>query len=604
MKKIIVILLSFLLLSGLGFWFFMNQIKQQVKVALYGQFSSDRLPGVQFTTVDLGEDAQGKFTTLVFGPDEKLYAATGQGQIRRYAVKEDGMLALEAEFKPFGETEKLLIGLTFDPKSTADHLSAWITFSHHADVKNGPAWDGNLSRLEFDPHSNRLLEYTPVLTHLPRSSLDHLTFSMAFGPDGAMYFNQGSNTSMGRATDEEEWEDRQESLLSGAVLRLDTEKLPKKLPLSVKTVDGGGDYNPYAPDAPLTLYATGMRNAYDLVWHSNGELYVPVNGSMGNKNTPTSNPEDPAYIPHSSLIKYDGPTNVPALTKSGQPQNDWLFRVKPGAYYGHPNPIRAEYVLNRGEVDVDDPVYVGVNPPENYDHPAYDFGKHASPNGIIEYKSNTFASKLKGQLMVARFNVYQDIMVLEIDEKTKEVVRAYDGKYLGLGDLSQPLDLIENVKTGDIYVSEFGGDGKITLLRPVVDAQEYEKLMEEKHRARLARAQKQSAININNVKVRTDDTTLQRGSSIFAKNCAVCHGKSGEGLSGPNLTDAYWIYGGDIKSIFKVVLHGAGNGMQAWDEKLDREEIQDVASYILSLQGTNPPEAKSPEGEVFVPVNN
>ncbi len=43
--------------------------------------------------------------------------------------------------------------------------------------------------------------------------------------------------------------------------------------------EAGGSYDPYDPGAALTIYATGVRNAYDLLWHSNGRLYVPVNGS-------------------------------------------------------------------------------------------------------------------------------------------------------------------------------------------------------------------------------------------------------------------------------------------------------------------------------------
>ena len=38
-------------------------------------------------------------------------------------------------------------------------------------------------------------------------------------------------------------------------------------------------YDPFAEDAVVKIFATGVRNAYDLVWHSNGQLYVPTNGS-------------------------------------------------------------------------------------------------------------------------------------------------------------------------------------------------------------------------------------------------------------------------------------------------------------------------------------
>jgi len=68
-----------------------------------------------------------------------------------------------------------------------------------------------------------------------------------------------------------------ERLLSAAVLRLDPAKVEKTL--DARTPDGGGSYDPFADGAPLTLYATGVRVGYDMLWHSNGRLYTAVNGS-------------------------------------------------------------------------------------------------------------------------------------------------------------------------------------------------------------------------------------------------------------------------------------------------------------------------------------
>jgi glucose/arabinose dehydrogenase len=46
----------------------------------------------------------------------------------------------------------------------------------------------------------------------------------------------------------------------------------------VQTEDrGAANYNPFAANAPVKIFATGIRNAYDLVWHRNGNLYVPTN---------------------------------------------------------------------------------------------------------------------------------------------------------------------------------------------------------------------------------------------------------------------------------------------------------------------------------------
>jgi cytochrome c oxidase cbb3-type subunit 3 len=104
-------------------------------------------------------------------------------------------------------------------------------------------------------------------------------------------------------------------------------------------------------------------------------------------------------------------------------------------------------------------------------------------------------------------------------------------------------------------------------------------------------------IDENNVKfVKDDATAIGGGKQLFDKNCATCHGKNAEGGIGPNLTDAYWLYGGDIKGIFKTIKYGAKNGMKSWKKDLKPDEMQNVASYILTLQGTKPANAKEPQG--------
>ncbi|RYF88558.1 MAG: c-type cytochrome, partial [Chitinophagaceae bacterium] len=99
-------------------------------------------------------------------------------------------------------------------------------------------------------------------------------------------------------------------------------------------------------------------------------------------------------------------------------------------------------------------------------------------------------------------------------------------------------------------------------------------------------------------KVLTEATALEEGKKIFAQNCAACHGQSGEGTVGPNLTDEFWLHGGDVNDVFKTVKFGVpAKGMVAWNKKLNKEQILQVSSYILSLQGTKPANAKEPQGE-------
>lgn len=97
--------------------------------------------------------------------------------------------------------------------------------------------------------------------------------------------------------------------------------------------------------------------------------------------------------------------------------------------------------------------------------------------------------------------------------------------------------------------------------------------------------------------VKDDAAAIGAGKAIFTKNCATCHGQKGEGGIGPNVTDEYWLYGGDVKGIFKTIKYGAKNGMKSWKKDLKPEEIQNVASFILTLQGTKPANAKEPQGK-------
>ena len=103
-------------------------------------------------------------------------------------------------------------------------------------------------------------------------------------------------------------------------------------------------------------------------------------------------------------------------------------------------------------------------------------------------------------------------------------------------------------------------------------------------------------VDENTVTLLSDKTALDEGKTIFVKNCAACHLADGGGLVGPNLTDNAWIYGCDIKDVFKVVTNGTSKGMPPW-KALGAEKVQKVASYVLSLQGTTPAKAKAAEGE-------
>ena len=106
----------------------------------------------------------------------------------------------------------------------------------------------------------------------------------------------------------------------------------------------------------------------------------------------------------------------------------------------------------------------------------------------------------------------------------------------------------------------------------------------------------------NTVVLLDDALSIGKGKEIFITNCVACHRVDAGGQIGPNLTDDYWILGGGIKNIFHTITNGGrdGKGMIAWKASLKPKEIQAVASYIISLKGSDPKEPKAPEGDVWV----
>ncbi|HKG69866.1 MAG TPA: T9SS type A sorting domain-containing protein, partial [Segetibacter sp.] len=130
-----------------------------------------------------------------------------------------------------------------------------------------------------------------------------------------------------------------------------------------------------------------------------------------------------------------------------------------------------EYVLNGGNpTSGTDKAQVsaypvGTAPDVNWRGYAFDFQNNVSPNGAIEYKSSVFNGALKGKLLVVRYSQHDDSITLT-PGTTKDIVSSKEGASItGFSGFIDPLDITENVKNGNIYVSEYGGS-KITLLRP------------------------------------------------------------------------------------------------------------------------------------------
>lgn len=102
-----------------------------------------------------------------------------------------------------------------------------------------------------------------------------------------------------------------------------------------------------------------------------------------------------------------------------------------------------------------------------------------------------------------------------------------------------------------------------------------------------------------------------RGAAVYARHCAACHGSDMKGLAGahtPDLTDDYWLFGGDDLDTFQVhpgdvaatIRYGirsdhasarTASAMPGWSaiaartEGLTPADMEDVVEYVLHLTG-------------------
>ncbi len=212
-------------------------------------------------------------------------------------------------------------------------------------------------------------------------------------------------------------------------------------------VDGGEFYNPYADDAVLKIFATGMRNPYDLVWHSNGQLYTPTNGSAAGGNVP----DDPDTL------------DVNEAAFGVERQDDYLFIIpgEGGTYSGHPNALRNEFILNGGNpTGGRDPNQVnkypvGIEPDANYDPDrSYSLGPNRSPNGAIEYTGDAFGANLKGAIVFVEYSNDNNLRAILLDDNGLPIaerdfaLQRPDGMDIQSSD---PLDVIQDAQ-GRLYV--------------------------------------------------------------------------------------------------------------------------------------------------------
>jgi len=221
----------------------------------------------------------------------------------------------------------------------------------------------------------------------------------------------------------------------------------------------------------------------------------------------------------------------------------------------------------------------------------------------IRYSESEDAKKAAAEIKPDAFEVLSKKLITDAVPIEQEAEIMLDHDYDGIKELDNNLPpwwkimFYISILFAPIYIIYYhGGAGELSadeykteMRLAAIEKEEYMKLQAENVDERTAELQ-------------TDPSKLALGETIYMENCMACHGVEGQGMAGlgPNFTDQYWIHGGGIKNVFSVIKYGIPQkGMIAWEAQLSPAQIQDVASYILSLQGTSPENAREPQGEIW-----
>jgi subtilisin family serine protease/glucose/arabinose dehydrogenase len=381
------------------------------------------LPGFTRGALDITIDSP---TSLAFGPDGRLYVA---------AIEEIRALTLDPETKEVVAVEQIasglddVLGIAFDPTAPASPVALYAS---HRDATRTDGFESVISRYTAPDWVRE-----DVITGLPTSRpyLNHTTNGLAFDAQGRLFIAQGSSTDAGISgppSPDQYWP---ETPLSGAILLTE---------IHAPGFDGAITYDPPVPPASDTItktggdvsvFASGLRNPYDLVLHSNGRLYATDNGPMG-----------PYYSASCTQAA------------SGVSPSDELNLIEEGRYYGHPN-------RNRGLSDARQCAYRRAESGDGNGAtgPIAVLPPHCSCDGIAEYTALTTGDVMTGDLLVVSWSS-GDLYRIRLAPGGRSVADIGET----VNDFDAPLDVTVS-QDGTIYVAEFGA-GRISYLQPETPA--------------------------------------------------------------------------------------------------------------------------------------
>ena len=363
-------------------------------------------------------------TSLAFGPDGRLYVAS---ETSITALTIDPVTKQVTASETVASGLDFVLGLAFDPTAP----SPVTVYASRQDPDATPGFQGTVSKFTAPTWQRQ-----DVITGLPTSEpmLNHMTNGLAFDQTGRLFLAQGSQTDSGITNppgDPAYWP---ETPLSAAILVAGIHAPGFNGSISYTPAGSPLDDNVNLAGGDVVVLASGLRNPYDLVIHSNGRIYATDNGPLGE-------------------------TYSAACSTSGSPSSpsDELNLIELGHYYGHPN-------RNRGRSDPRQCTYHPGEEASNaqYTAPMALLPRHCSCDGIAEYTSDALGGSLRGDLVYAEFG-RNSVAIAHLSSDGTAVATTTRP----VSDLRGPLD-VAVAPDGTIYIAEYTGD-RISYLAPDSD---------------------------------------------------------------------------------------------------------------------------------------
>lgn len=339
-------------------------------------------------------------TQAAWGPDGRLYIATVSGTVTALEM-DDEYNVLNRQLIPavIDEPNKHILGIGFSPWEPASSFRIYIGHAklYINDGRTGirPApYIGQVSTLQ-----GPLFAPVPLITSLPSSNHDHGINGITFDNRGQLYVAIGGNTNAGVPNPNVGGFD--ESPLSETILVAAIRDPGFDGAFSYKDSRTGlpspdqndGAFANLIGGSGIRVFASGLRNAFDVVWGTNGFLYATENG------------------PNVGF----GKASLSESTEAGDPNTmDKVLLLGKNHYYGHAN-------RNRGRFEPRENRYYSpwaVANPELYTQPLIELP--SSKDGIDEYRANTFGGSLRGSLLVQEWNGFLSALKLSADGRSVE----------------------------------------------------------------------------------------------------------------------------------------------------------------------------------------